>query len=572
MTERRLAAILVADVVGYSKLIGSDEAGTLAKLDALRTDVIAPQLAKHAGRLFKAMGDGFLIEFASAVQAVSCAKAIQDANETGLPLRIGIHVGDVVVQGDDLMGDGVNIAARIESLADSGGIAVSRAVHEQVRDKLDLAFVDKGEMTLKNIARPVQVFVIRGAKPAASPSLPALRGKPSIAVLPFQNMSGDPEQEYFADGMVEDIITALSRFKSLFVIARNASFTFKGKAIDIREVGRELGVRYVLEGSVRKAGNRLRITGQLIEVSTLAHIWADRFDGRLDDVFELQDQVTESVVGALAPKLDQAEIDRARRKPVESLDAYDWFLRGMAKAYEGGFAAWQAAMPMFQRAMELDPDFASPYGLSTRFYSIRKTTNRVTDKAVDEAEVRRLASRVAAIGKDDPLALCWAGHSLLFVCGDHDAAETMVGQAIALNPNVAACWQTMGSVSMYGGDHAKAIEQLQVALRFNPVGPDSFHIEQTMSAAYYHQGQYADSLLWANKALAHLANSPIALQLAANSLALSGNADKAKAIADRVVAAFPTMSVTTLKDVHPMRRLVDRERWIEGLRAAGFPE
>ena len=260
MTEqRRLAAILVADVVGYSKLMGSDEAGTLAQLEALRTEIIEPQIAKHAGRLFKSVGDGFLIEFASAVQAVSCAKAIQEANGQGrLPLRIGIHVGDVVVQGDDLMGDGVNVAARVEGIAEPGGIAITRAVHEQVRDKLDLGFMDKGEIELKNIQRPVQVFVIGGAKVDGQATALPLPDKPSIAVLPFQNMSGDPEQEYFADGMVEDIITALSRFKSLFVIARNSSFTYKGRAVDVRQVGRELGVRYVLEGSVRKAGNRVR--------------------------------------------------------------------------------------------------------------------------------------------------------------------------------------------------------------------------------------------------------------------------------------------------------------------------
>ena len=295
--QRRLAAILVADVAGYSKLIGSDEAGTLAQLQALRADVIEPQIAKHAGRLFKAVGDGFLVEFASAVQAVICAKAIQEANSEGrLQLRIGIHVGDVVVHGDDLMGDGVNVAARVEGIADAGGIALSRQVHDQVRDKVDLGFMDKGEVELKNIARPVQVFVIGGSKTDSQATALPLPDKPSIAVLPFQNMSGDPEQEYFADGVVEDIITALSRFKSLFVVARNSSFTFKGRAVDIKQVGRELGVRYVLEGSVRKAANRVRITGQLVESETGAHRWADRFDGPLEHIFDLQDEVTQKVV------------------------------------------------------------------------------------------------------------------------------------------------------------------------------------------------------------------------------------------------------------------------------------
>jgi TolB-like protein len=294
--QRRLAAIMVADVVGYSKLVGSDEPGTLAKLAALRRDLIDPTIGKHSGRLFKAVGDGFLVEFASAVQAVSCAKAIQEANSAGqLPLRIGIHVGDVVVQGDDLMGD-------------PGGIAISRQVRDQVRDKLDIALIDKGEVELKNIARPVRVFLVAGAKAGAQADVLALPDKPSIAVLPFQNMSGDPEQEYFVDGLVEDIITALSRAKSLFVIARNSSFTYKGRAVDIKQVGRELGVRYVLEGSVRKIGTRVRITGQLIDVASGSHIWADRFEDDLADIFGLQDRITASVVGAIFPNLELAEI------------------------------------------------------------------------------------------------------------------------------------------------------------------------------------------------------------------------------------------------------------------------
>ena len=277
------------------------------------------------------MGDGFLIEFASAVQAVSCAKAIQEANGLGrLPLRIGIHVGDVVVQGDDLMGDGVNVAARVEGIAEPGGIAITRAVHEQVRDKLDLGFMDKGEIELKNIQRPVQVFVIGGAKVDGQATALPLPDKPSIAVLPFQNMSGDPDQEYFADGMAEEIITALSRFRSLVVIARNSSFTYKGRAVDIKRVGRELGVRYVLEGSVRKGGDRIRIIGQLIDAQSGAHLWADKFDGSLASVFDLQDQVTANVVSAIAPKLQQNDIERARRKPTEKMDSYDCFLRGMA--------------------------------------------------------------------------------------------------------------------------------------------------------------------------------------------------------------------------------------------------
>jgi len=375
MTTRRLAAILAADVVGYSRLVSANEADALARLSVLRHDVIEPNIAKHSGRLFKVMGDGFLAEFASAVQAVTCAIAIQkEAEEAAsslddvkkMQLRIGIHVGDVMVEADDLMGDGVNIAARLEGIAAPGGVSVSRAVHDQVRDRIDVAFDDKGEIALKNIARPVQVFAIAGATTAtvspgqSTPALP-LPDKPSIAVLPFQNMSGDPEQEYFADGMVEDIITALSRFKSLFVIARNSSFTYKGKSVDIKQVARELGVRYVLEGSVRKSGGRVRITGQLIEAATGAHLWADRFDGNLEDVFGLQDKVTEQVVAAIQPEVDLAEVARANKRPRGSIDAVSEFYRGTALITRPSTADNNdKALQHFQNAIEIDPGYAPP--------------------------------------------------------------------------------------------------------------------------------------------------------------------------------------------------------------------
>jgi len=314
--SRRLAAILAADVAGYSRLMGADEEGTLERLKALRRDLLDPQIAEHHGRIVNTTGDGMLVEFASVVDAVRCAVAVQQAMpeqnanvaaDNRIELRIGINLGDVIVEGDDLYGDGVNIAARIEALADAGGVFVSNTVHDHVRDRLPFVFEDLGEQQVKNIARPVHVWRVRlGTKPATSAPLPR-PDKPSIAVLPFANMSGDPEQEYFADGMVEEIITALSRIKWLFVIARNSSFTYKGQAVDVKQVGRELGVRYVLEGSVRQAGGRVRITAQLIDATTGAHLWADRFDGSLEDVFELQDKVASSVAGVIEPALQAAE-------------------------------------------------------------------------------------------------------------------------------------------------------------------------------------------------------------------------------------------------------------------------
>ena len=341
--ERRLAAVLMADVVGYSRLMEEDEAGTLAALKERRVTVLGPTVRSHGGRIVKVMGDGVLVEFASATSAVAGALELQrrmaEANEPQpagrrILLRIGINLGDVIGEGADIYGEGVNIAARLEALAEPGGTCISAKVYEEVRGKVGCAFEDMGEQTFKNISRPVRTYRLRPDSAmedsAAARPGPTLPEKPSIAVLPFQNMSGDSEQEYFADGMVEDITTALSRLRWLFVIARNSSFTYKGRAVDVKQVGRELGVRYVLEGSVRKAGDRVRITGQLIDASTGAHLWADRFDGELANIFDLQDQVTASVVGAIAPKLEQAEIERAKRKPTESLDAYDYYLRGMA--------------------------------------------------------------------------------------------------------------------------------------------------------------------------------------------------------------------------------------------------
>jgi TolB-like protein/class 3 adenylate cyclase len=356
--NRRLAAVLAADVAGYSRLMGADEEGTLARLKAIRRVLVDPTIAAHRGRIVKTTGDGILVEFASAVDAARSAVEVQremaaqnaDVSEDArIEFCIGIHVGDIIIDDHDIFGDGVNIAARLEGIAEPGGVCISDDAQRQIRGKVDIGFEDMGPQALKNIAEPMRVWRMQ-RNPSASVAAPvkspaetvqslALPDKPSIAVLPFQNMSGDPEQEYFADGMVEDIITTLSRFNSLFVIARNSSFTFKGKAVDVKRVGRELGVRYVLEGSVRKAGGRVRITGQLIDASNGTHLWADRIDGELTDVFELQDRITASVVSSVAPKIEQAEIERIRQNPTNVPDSYDSYLQGMALAIRGISAA-----------------------------------------------------------------------------------------------------------------------------------------------------------------------------------------------------------------------------------------
>jgi adenylate cyclase len=366
MTQtRRLAAILAADVAGYSRLIGADEGGTLDRLRALRRELLDPKIAEHRGRLVKTTGDGLLVEFGSVVDALRCAVEVQSemtGHNTGVPpnkrieLRIGINVGDIVVEGGDIFGDGVNVAARLEGLAEPGGICVSARVQEDAAGKLDLAFEDIGEQQLKNIARPVRVFgAVIGQKPVPEPAL-ALPDKPSIAVLPFANMSGDAEQEYFADGMVEEIITALSRIRWLFVIARNSSFTYKGQAVDVKQVGRELGVRYVLEGSVRKAGNRVRITGQLIDATTGAHLWADRFDGSLEDVFDLQDKVASSVAGVIEPALQAAETACSANRPTTDLTAYDLYLRAYAMSLSSA-ARFPEPLGLVEQAIARDPRY-----------------------------------------------------------------------------------------------------------------------------------------------------------------------------------------------------------------------
>ena len=563
--ERRLTAILAADVAGYSRLIGVDEEGTLAQLKAFRKTLVDPTIAKHRGRIVKTTGDGMLVEFASAVDAARCAVEIQrgmaDEN-TEIPqakrieFRIGIHLGDIIIDDNDIFGDGVNIAARLESIAVPGGISISRAVHDQVRDRINVCFDDKGEIALKNIARPVQVFAISGAKeskttvsPESKPAL-ALPDKPSIAVLPFTNMSGDPEQDYFADGMVEDIITALSHFKALFVIARNSSFTYKGRAVDVKQVGRELGVRYVLEGSVRKATNRVRITGQLVDTATGAHLWAERFDGGLGDIFDLQDQVTESVVGAIAPAVEKAEIERAKRKPTESLDAYDLYLRGLARLYQ--FASRQAndeALRLFNSAIELDPDFASAYGRAAFCYAIAKTNGWISDTANEIAEVTRLAQRAVELGKDDAIALAASGWALAYVVRDLGVGAALIDRALVLNSNLAEAWFFGGWVKNWLGEPELAIERFARAMRLSPLGPWVTPMRTGTAHAHFFLGRYDEAASWAAMALQDNPDFQPGLRIAAASNAMAGRPEQAHKAVARLRQLNPALRVSTLKDV-----------------------
>jgi TolB-like protein/class 3 adenylate cyclase len=582
--QRRLAAILAADVAGYSRLIGDDEEGTIARLRSLRRELIDPAIDAHRGRVVKTTGDGILIEFPSVVDAVRCAVEVQQqmtAKDVSQPqdkriaFRVGIHIGDVVVEGDDLLGDGVNVAARLESVAKPGGICLSEDAYRQVRDRVSSKFIDFGEQQFKNIARPMRVYRLAddlSIAPGSSVALP-LPDKPSIAVLPFQNISGDPEQEYFADGMVEDIISALSRIGWMFVIARNSSFTYKGKTVDVKQVGRELGVRYVLEGSVRKAGPRVRIAGQLVDATTGGHIWADRFDGALEDVFNLQDRVTASVIGAIEPRLQRAEIERAGRKPTESLDAYDYFLRGMASLHLFTRDSLLEARRLCQRATELDPNYASPYGMAAWCILRCRVNGWLADPDREIADGVRLARRAAALGKDDPTALWSSGNSLAYLAGELETGAAHIDRALLLNPNSAAAWSASGHVRIFLGAPADAIERFERAMRLSPLDPLAYVAYHGMGNAHLFVGRYDEAVFWARKASQEQPNAVQPWRTAAIAYALSDRIVEAREAMARMREIDPTLRLSNLAGLtHPFRRPEDLARWTEGLRKAGLPE
>ena len=597
--QRKLVVVLAADVVGYSRLMGRDESGTLARLREHRRRRLEPTLARYGGRLVKLTGDGALVEFASAVDALSAAIEFQQAvNEVDpecpeaerIVFRIGLHLGDMIVEEDDLYGDGVNIAARLETEAPAGGILVSRTVHEAVTGRLKATFADLGNLTLKNIERPVQAFSVRWepsdwrrpSSPAAEPSYEqrqpssveqlALPDKPSIAVLPFQNFSVDPEQEYFADGIVEDIITALSRFKLLFVIARNSSFAYKGRSPDIRQVGRELGVRYVLEGSVRKAASKVRITSQLINSENGAHIWADRLDGALENIFELQDQVTENVVGAIAPQLERAEIERAKQKPTDSLDAYDHYLRGMANLHRGTRESIDEALAQFNRARQVDPNFASAHATAAWCHFWRKVNGWMTDRPREIAEGARLARQAVELGGDDAVALTRGGHALAHLANDVDGGIALIDKALVLNSNFASAWFLGGFLRAWNGEPDGAIEHFKRAMRLSPLDPEMYRMQAGMAAAHLFAGRFDAASSWAEKSFRHLPSFLMVVGVIAASHALAGHQDEAQRAIRHLRQLDPTLRISNLGDWLPIRRPEDLALFGDGLRRAGLQE
>jgi TolB-like protein len=580
--ERRLAAILAADIAGYSRLVGADEEGTLARFNAHVRELIHPRIKEHRGRIIRTMGDSVLVEFASVVEALQCAVEVQHGmhernrdlpHDKWMEFRVGINVGDIIIEGGDIFGEGVNVAARLESIAEPGGICLSDDAYRQVRDRLKIAFDDAGEQQLKNIARPMRVYRARldrgSARSAPALALPDL---PSIAVLPFQNMSGDPEQEYFADGMVEDIITDLSRFRLLFVIARNSTFTYKGRAVDVKQVGRELGVRYVLEGSVRKAGQRVRITGQLIDTATGAHLWAERFDGPLEEVFNLQDQVTSSVVAAIAPRVEQAELERAKRKPTESLEAYDYYLRGFSSFHQGSKKSTAEALELFNKAIDLDPTFAAAYGMAAWCYATRMIFVWTQDHQRETAEAARLARRAAWLGKDDATALYSAGFALAYAARDYDTSISLIERALVLNPNLGAAWFVSGWVRVLNGEPELAIEHFSRLARLSPFDPWIWGMHVGTAFAHFFAGRNHEAIAAAERGLSQRPNYLPAVAILASASALAGQTDQAQVAMIQLRGLDPALRICGLKDRMLLRQAADLQRLADGLRQAGMPE
>jgi len=581
--ERRLAAILAADVAGYSRLMGADEEGTLRALTAHRSKLIDPKIAQHRGRIVKTTGDGALVEFASVVDAVRCAIEIQrgiverNANvspDKRVEFRIGINVGDIIIQGSDIFGDGVNVAARLEALAEPSGICVSRTVHDQIGNRLDITFVDLGEQALKNIAQAVRAFRVELARTPASSPLPAQPGnqplpdRPSIAVLAFNNMSGDPEQEYFSDGITEDIITDLSKLSELHVIARNSTFIYKGKPVDVKRVGRELGVRYVLEGSVRKAGNRVRVTSQLIDAASGAHIWADRFDRDLTDIFAVQDELTQEIISALKVKLTPEQKGRLTRKSTIDVEAYNLFLRGREQALILTKSNNIEARSLLGRALAISPDFvaACAYVALTRLNDYINGWGEAPERSLEIA--LEIAERAIAMDDEDPYAHFILAEALLWG-REHDRAFAEVQRCLALAPSSAEGHLAKANIQYYRGDAAGSVDTLNAYMRLDP-----FFREVTLyflAQAQEALGQFDAAVATLTQRLERNPNSPTSYALLAACYGHLGRIAESRAAWVELMKIAPDFSMERRRRVLPFRNPDMFERRLEGLRKAGIP-
>ena len=582
--DRRLAAILAADIAGYSRLMSVDEEGTLRQLKAHRKELVDPKITEHRGRIVKTTGDGMLVEFVSVVDAVRCAVDIQrgmiERNasvpaDTRIEFRIGINVGDIIIDGGDIFGDGVNVAARLEGLADPGGIMVSSVVHDQVRDKLSFSFEDMGEQTVKNIARPIGVHRVSLAEHAA-PQKPAGSGssveqsisdRPALAVLPFVNMSGDAEQEYFADGISEDIITGLSKLRWFFVIARNSSFSYKGKAVDVKRAARELGVRYVLEGSVRKGGNRVRITAQLIDASTGNHIWADHFDGELSDIFALQDDITKNVVGAIEPRLLEAEGVRSQSRAPEDLGAWDMVIRANSLFWRLTKSEIATAIDLLQRAVERYPEYAPAHSqLAFAMLVSGYVGSRLTEQQLQAAGAH--AARAAQLDDSDPSAHLALGFSA-FMKRQTNTAAAEFHRALSLNPNFAAAHGYLGWTLAFDGQIDLASAHLVEAMRMSPHDPQNAIFNTGLAIAHYFAGRYAQALEFSQKALQQRSTFTAGYRIHVAILAQAGKTDEAREALARLKELHPDLSIAWIEQNVPYTPGA-MAKFLEGMRKAGL--
>ena len=576
--ERKLAAIFAADIAGYSRLMARDEVGTLTRLKACRA-IVDGLIAAHRGRIFNTAGDSVVADFASAVDAVQCAVAVQAAITTEnaggavnepMQLRIGVHVGDVMVDGENLLGDGVNIAARLESLAEPGAICVSAVVRDQVGNKLPLAFEDLGGQQVKNIAQAIRVYRVQGEKPPAQPvTAPPLPDKPSIAVLSFANMSNDPEQEFFADGIAEDVITALSRYPSLFVIARNSCFTYKGRAVDVKQVGRELGVRYVLEGSLRKSGNRIRVTAQLVEAETGNHVWAERYDRDLANIFAVQDEITEAVTIAIAPAIAEAERQRAMRRPPESLDAWAAYQRGLWHLSKVTVEDFTIALKLFETGTHLDPGFAGCYSGLALGRLQASAVYQLVDPVEAQSSAELFARRAVALDGANADALSCLGWALQ-ARGERAGALAEIEQALAMSPNLAVAHWHRGAVLIFLGRPKEGLASIDTSIRLDPRNPFSVIRLLHITCGLYFSGEYEATVDAAGRLIRSYPDFPMVYRWSAAALGQLGRNTEAKDALDKAMNLAPAAFNMYVRNRVPWFRPEDHAHLLDGLRKAGW--
>jgi len=585
--ERKLAAILSADVVGYSRLMHADESGTLARLQARRKELIEPKIAEHGGRLVKLMGDGALVEYPSVIDAVQCAVEIQQESaarnaetpeDERIELRVGINVGDVIIEGDDIYGEGVNVAARLDGMAEPGGICISRSVRDQIRDRLDHPLEDLGEVEVKNIARPVRVFrVILGGDASPAPHAtnqepaPASLDKPSIAVLAFENMSGDAEQEYFADGIAEDIITSLSKFRQFDVIARNSSFTYKGSAVDLKQVARELDVRFVLEGSVRSAGGRVRITAQLIDASSGNHVWAERYDRTLDDIFAVQDEITQHIIGSIAPGILAAEMQRAQRAGTENLGAWGCVMRAHRHIWRFTKEGSAEAKHLLLKALELDPHNATALADLALVHHFEAVFGWGESPQHSHAQFGEAARRAVAIDDQDASAQTALAIFDLF-SGRHDDASQRLRKAIELNPSLAFASGYLAAVHAFAGEREAALPNLEKAIRLSPRDPLVVIWNIIAAWAALNDELFEEAIDYARKAIQENPEFTDIHGVLAASYGHLNRSAEARAALDEFLRRMPNLTASDPRLDRPFKRPADKERFLEGLRKAGLPE